>query len=203
MKAERKVLTIRGVEEEPSVNSAPMPVIFVILLAGLLFGAFLYLDEAAGGFNNQVYAPYYSYARVAAAQPQDPTARKRAQGKLLYEQRCLLCHQATGLGNPGQAPALDGSEWVNGPVSRLGRIPLQGLIGPITVKGVPWDASMAAMGAGMTAEELSALLTYIRSAWSNKAPEVTDAQAKKIIEATADRAAQWTAEELLKIQEGE
>jgi mono/diheme cytochrome c family protein len=203
MKAERKILAIRGVEEEPSVNAGHMPVIFVIILAGLLFGSFLYLDEAAGGFNNQVYAPYSSYARVAAAQPQDPGARKRARGKVVYDTTCMLCHQATGLGNAGQAPALDGSEWVNGPVSRLARIPMHGLTGPITVNGQPWNASMAAMGAGLNAEDMAALLTYIRSAWSNKSSEVMEDQVKKVMEATAGRAEQWTADELLKIAEGE
>lgn len=203
MKVESKNLNIRGIEEEPSVAHGHMPVFFFVALAAALFGSLVYLDEAAGGFNNRVYAPYTSYAAVAARQPMDPAAKARAKGKQVYEQMCQLCHQPNGLGTAGQFPPLDGSEWVTGPIPRLARIPLHGLQGPITVKGEAWNAAMPAMGASLNAEDLSALLTFIRSAWSNKASEVTVEQAKKAMDATAGRAEPWTADELAKLPEVE
>lgn len=203
MNVERKNLNIRGIEEEPSMAHGHMPVFFFVALAAALFGALVYLDEAGGGFNNRVYAPYTSYARVLADQPQDETARVKAIGRQKYIDMCQLCHQPNGLGTPGQFPPLDGSEWVSGPIPRLARIPLHGLQGPITVKGENWNAAMPAMGASLNAEDLAALLTYIRSEWSNRASAVTPEQAKKAIDATAGRAEPWTADELAKVPETE
>jgi mono/diheme cytochrome c family protein len=131
----------------------------------------------------------------------DPLARKRAQGLLKYNEACMLCHQANGLGTPGQFPPLDGSEWVTGPVGRLVRIPHNGLTGPITVKGENWNAAMPAMGATLTDEDMANLLTYIRSAWSNKAGEVMTEQVTNVRKQIADRSAPWTAAELMQVND--
>ena len=46
---------------------------------------------------------------------------------------CLPCHQPEGKGLPGVYPPLAGSDWVRGDASRLIKILLHGLGGPITV----------------------------------------------------------------------
>ena len=201
MKPERKKIVTRGVEEEPSVGHAEIPVIFFAILAGLVFVGLLYLDKFAGGFNNQVYRPFDSYNEVRRKQPADATARARAEGQRIYAEACQICHQANGLGTPGQFPPLDGSEWVTGPVGRLARIPLHGLAGPITVKGEPWNAAMPAVGASYDDEQIANLLTFIRSAWSNKASPVKAEQVKSARDAEPNRATPMTAEELLRIQD--
>ena len=203
MKPEPRKLVTRGVETEPRVGSGEIPIIFFGILAGLVFVGLLYLDKYAGGFNSMVYRPYYSYKQVNDAQPMDPDAKRRASGKRSFETACQLCHQPNGLGTPGQFPPLDGSEWVNGPVSRLARIPMHGLTGPITVKGENWNAAMVNAGGGMTDQELADLLTYIRSAWSNKSPAVDVADVQKARAKDGTRSQPWTAAELLKIPEKE
>ena len=142
-----------------------IPIIFLVVLAGLIFLGGLYLDKFGGGFDNRVYGPFESYSQVAAAQPMDPIAIEIAAGKRVYETACQLCHQPSGLGTPGQFPPLDGSEWVVGSIDRLIRIPHNGLAGPIKVKGEQWNAAMPNMGAALTDQDMARLLTFVRSAW--------------------------------------
>jgi mono/diheme cytochrome c family protein len=201
MKPERTKMISHDVEAEPEVGHGEIPILFLVILAGLIFLGGLYLDKFAGGFNNLVYGPYDSYAQVAAAQPMDPAAKARAHGQQVFTTACMLCHQASGLGTPGQFPPLDGSEWVNGSINRLVRIPHNGLNGPVTVKGEPWNSSMPAMGAALSDQDMADLLTYVRSAWSNKSGPVTAEQVTNIRKQIGDRSAPWTSAELLALPE--
>lgn len=197
MKPEKTLNT--AIEEEPSVGTGEIPVIFFAILAGLFFLGLLYIDRYGGGFNNLVYRPFESFDRVARMQPQDDAAKVRIQGGQVYDLTCKLCHQANGLGTPGQFPPLDGSEWVNGSVERLIRIPLHGVAGPMKIKGEDWNAAMPAMGAALSDEDLSALLTFVRSSWSNKSGKVTVDQVKKVRDETASRTEPWNEAELLQV----
>jgi len=199
MKPDRKRMVNRDVEAEPQVGSGEIPVIFFAVLAGLIFVGALYLDKFGGGFSNQVYSPYASYDLVNAAQPQDPGAVTRNRGKMVYESTCQLCHQPNGLGTPGQFPPLDGSEWVNGPIDRLIRIPHNGLAGTIHIKGEVWNAAMPAMGAALNDQALSDLLTFIRSNWSNKSGPVKVEDVTRVRKDIGARADPWSEAELLKV----
>jgi mono/diheme cytochrome c family protein len=199
MKPDRKRMVSRDVEAEPQVGSGEIPVIFFAVLAGLIFVGALYLDKFGGGFSNQVYSPFDSYDRVAAAQPQDPAAKARIHGQQIYTTTCQLCHQPNGLGSPGQFPPLDGSEWVNGSVDRLIRIPHNGLAGPVHVKGELWNAAMPNMGAALTDQDLADLLTFIRSNWSNKSGPVKVEDVTRVRKDIGGRAEPWSEAELLKV----
>ena len=106
------------------------------------------------------------------------TANAAADGAKVYN-TCLPCHQATGAGIPGAFPPLAESEWVNGPVENLIRIQLRGLIGPITVKGKPFNSVMPP-NATMSDDEIAAVLTYVRSNFGNKSSAVTADQVKAL-----------------------
>jgi mono/diheme cytochrome c family protein len=133
-----------------------------------LFLGAVYFDHHSGWFNKQVYAPYTSAEQLASYQPKSGGASILTHGKAVYETYCGLCHGSDGLGKPGQAPELAGSEWVAKDITSLARIPLAGLNGPIQVKGRDWNLSMAPMGASLSDADLSAVLTYIRESWGNK-----------------------------------
>ena len=107
-------MVARGVETEPTVDSAPMPVILFVLLSVLLFWGMTALDRTGGGFHNRVYPPYESYTALLNAQPKSGDDEIIAKGQQVYTVTCSLCHQPNGLGTPGQFPPLDGSEWVTG-----------------------------------------------------------------------------------------
>jgi mono/diheme cytochrome c family protein len=203
MTPDKKRIITRGIEEEPSVGSGEIPVLFFAVLAGLIFLGLLYLDRYAGGFDNRVYRPYASYDALRDAQPKTAGGDVVIKGGRVYDATCKLCHQPNGLGTPGQFPPLDGSECVNGAIPRLVRIPVHGLAGPIKIKGENWNAAMPAMGAALSDEDLAALLTFVRQAWSNKAGPVTIDQVKKARAATADRTEPWSEADLLAVPETE
>ena len=92
-------------------------------------------------------------------------------GEKVYKNKCVTCHLPNGLGQPGQYPPLDGSEWVTGGTERMATIIGFGLAGPITVKGQTYSSAiMPPHGPPvLTLPELAAVMTYIRGSWSNKA----------------------------------
>src|SRR5207253_6078737 len=148
----------------------PLPVWLIVLLFLLFYWGMVYFDTQ-GGWQPMVYKPYHSLEEVALYQPPPPAEGcDRIQGRVLFEQYCGLCHNNDGAGKPGQAPPLDGSEWVVGPVNRLIRIPQLGLSGQIKVKGqdLVFPNGMPPMGASLKDEELANVLCYIRNSWSNK-----------------------------------
>lgn len=119
-------------------------------------------------------------------------------GKQLYTAVCAACHQPHGLGLEGLAPPLVDSEWVLGPVERLGRIVLNGLRGPIKVNGLGYMLDMPSMGAFDDAQ-LASVLTYIRREWGHGESPVDAATLKKLRAEVAKRQDAWTSEELLKL----
>lgn len=182
---------------EPRAGSASMPIWMLVAIMVLVFGGGLYFDTFGGGFNPQVYSPYRSLNDLMAYQPVSGDDAYLLRGKVVYEQVCALCHGTDGNGKPGQAPPFVGSEWVIGDkTTHLIRIPLQGLNGPIKVKGVEWNLSMPAMGAALPDEDLGAVLSYMRGAWGNKAGLIAPEEVKAVRAATASRTQPWTAAEL-------
>jgi mono/diheme cytochrome c family protein len=116
----------------------------------------------------------------------------------MYEATCLACHQQHGMGQPGLAPPLVGTEWVAGSENRLIRIVLNGLRGPIKVKGETFEMDMPALGV-LDDEQIASVLTYVRREWGHGFDPVTPAAVKKVREETATREDAWTMADLLKI----
>jgi mono/diheme cytochrome c family protein/glucose/arabinose dehydrogenase len=119
-------------------------------------------------------------------------------GKETYTLVCGACHQPHGLGQEGLAPPLVDSDWATGSPERLTRIALQGLRGPITVKGKKYELEMPPVGV-LEDEQIAGALTYIRREWGHTASPVTPDFVKKVREATSKREEAWTERELLKI----
>jgi mono/diheme cytochrome c family protein len=181
MMSDEKKSCSRPSHDEPVAtrSTAPMWIIVVTLL--LIFVGGYYFDQHSGWFNAKVYSPYTSTEQLETYQPKSGEAAALARGKAVYESVCGICHGVDGLGKPGQAPPLAGSEWViTKGFNRLAHIPLAGLTGPIQVSGKDWSLSMAAMGAALPDDDLAAVMTYIRTAWGNKASAVTGDDIKKI-----------------------
>ena len=104
---------------------------------------------------------------VAWAQPGGADGALFEQGQKLYGANCAVCHQAGGTGAPPVFPALNGNEKLKDlnlivrPI-RLG----QGAMPPLS---------------RLTDEEIAALATYIRNAWSNKFGPATAVQVKTLL----------------------
>ncbi len=116
---------------------------------------------------------------------------------------CATCHQPSGAGLSMIYPPLDGSPWAVGNQERLIKLALDGLWGPITVKGQAYDPArgippMTPFRFILNDDELAGVLTYVRNSWSNKASPILPATVAKIREATKNHTIFWKPEELLK-----
>jgi mono/diheme cytochrome c family protein len=180
-------------------GNAAVPVWLFFLLFVLLFWGMYYFDQRSGWFNPNVYTPYRSFADLRNYQPISGSGNLE-RGRVVYETTCALCHDNDGSGKPNQAPPLAGTEWVLGSHQRLIAIPLAGLQGPITVRGEEWNLAMPAMGAALSDEDLAAVLSYIRQAWGNDAPEITVEQVQEMREELRGRTQPFTAAELAKYE---
>jgi mono/diheme cytochrome c family protein len=119
-------------------------------------------------------------------------------GKAQYPLICGACHQPNGQGLDGLAPPLVEADWVTGSPERLARIVLQGVRGPLNVKGKVWELEMPPVNV-LSDEEIAALLTYIRREWGHTASAITPAYIAKVRKETETREEAWTEPELLKI----
>jgi len=184
---------------EPATSVTAIPVWLIVLVVMLLYGGAIYFDECSGWFNPQVYEPYHSLAEIELYQPKTE-GPDLTRGKQVFEQICALCHGVDGAGKPGQAPPLAGSEWATGNPEQMIRIPLYGLSGSVSVSGQSYNLSMPAMGAALSADDLSAVLTYIRSSWGNKASAITAEQVTAVKTKVGNHPQPFTADELKAVQ---
>jgi len=88
-------------------------------------------------------------------------------GQAVYETYCISCHMEDGNGVPSAFPSLVKTGNLSDK-NRLVKIVLQGMRGPIIVKGEKYDAEMASIS--LTDQELVEVINYIRNTWGNKAP---------------------------------
>jgi mono/diheme cytochrome c family protein len=204
-------LALTAETPEPAAQDRPVPVALIIFTLVFLYYADMYVmkhgadvgnaPKTGGAFPALVYDPYETYEEVLSHNPVDPTQVAKNEGKKVFSLICAGCHQASGQGVAGQFPPLAGSEWVleEGP-NRIIRVVMNGLSGPITVKGSPFGAvQMLPWKDALTDEQIANVLTYVRSEWGNNAPPVTAAQVKKVRDQVASRAEYWTAPELQKV----
>lgn len=197
--------------KEPGFGEVPVPLWLMTVCGIAMIWAGAYLGMFNGGFRGDIFnerdtSPKLLFTEqgtgaaggaegVGEAAAQTPAA----QGKKLYAANCVSCHQATGLGIPGQYPPLVKSDYVNGGSKRLGMILLKGLQGPVKVEGVVYNGAMPAWEKVLTDKKIAYILTYIRQDWGNAAGEITPEQiaaGRKEFTAHADP---WTEADLLAI----
>ena len=104
-----------------------------------------------------------------------------ARGKTVFDSQCASCHMEDGNGLEGVFPTLVKSDYFTDK-NRLVKVILQGVRGPINVKGTIYDGEMASIS--LSDKETADVINYIRNAWGNKAPMITVAEvaaAKKVV----------------------
>lgn len=181
MTDESKLSNLQKPGAGPAAGGSSLLIGMILVTLLLMFLGAVYFDRHSGWFSKQVYGPYASVNQLEEYQPKSGAAAAAAQGKRVYETVCGICHGPDGLGKPGQAPALAGSELVNAKgFHRLAMIPLAGLNGSLQVAGKDWNLTMAPMGAALSDGDLAAVLTYIRNSWGNQGSPVTAADIKSI-----------------------
>jgi mono/diheme cytochrome c family protein len=92
-----------------------------------------------------------------------------SKGQAIFQKICAACHQQDGGGKDGLAPPLNGSEWVKASSGdRLVRIVLNGLSGPVQVKGKTWALAMPPLRENLDDDQIATVLNYIRSQWADE-----------------------------------
>jgi mono/diheme cytochrome c family protein len=99
-------------------------------------------------------------ALAVAAMPPAP-ARAQDAGQAEFLASCSACHQPTGQGIKGAFPPLAGSAFVQGDPATVAALVLNGRGGMPSFRGDLNDARIAAA------------LSYVRSAWGNRAGPIT------------------------------
>ncbi|MHB8147432.1 MAG: c-type cytochrome [Vulcanimicrobiaceae bacterium] len=98
----------------------------------------------------------------------------------MYQTNCSSCHQANGQGVPDTFPPLAGNAAVVGNATTVIHIVKYGLSGKISVNGHAYNGMMPAWGQQLSNADIAAAITYVRSAWGNKASAVTEADVKAV-----------------------
>jgi cytochrome c oxidase cbb3-type subunit 2 len=100
-------------------------------------------------------------------------------GKLLYTNNCMSCHQANGEGLKGAFPSLKGSPIVLGDDLEL----LVNII-MLGYDARPEYAVMNAVGLdnNLTPEEVTAIINHEKTSWGNNAKTVTPEEVKKLMD---------------------
>lgn len=103
-------------------------------------------------------------------------AASSPDGAAIFAAKCATCHQAKGEG-AGPFPPLAGNADVTAAdTSGIIGIVLNGKTGPITIKGKQYSGAMPAWKDKLTNAEIAAVLSYVRGAWGNKAPVISEEQ---------------------------
>ena len=200
---------IQREHKDPVASVTPVP-LWVTLLCGVaVCWAGAYVGMFHGGFNSNVYNEFESSPAVLFPQPERANAKAGpavaedmvAIGKGVYLGNCQACHTPSGAGQPGLIPPLAGSEWVVGNEKRLAMILCKGLMGPVKVKGAPYNGVMPPWEGSLNDKKIAAVLTYIRQEWGNKAGPVTPAQIAAVKKEFAAKKVSWTEAELLQVPE--
>lgn len=107
----------------------------------------------------------------APAQEPGPDALFK-QGQEIFSNTCAQCHRANGEGLPNTFPALNKNPFVVGDPNPVIATVLQGRKGKL--------GQMPTWKDKLRDQEIAAAVTYIRHAWSNRAPAVTPAMVKAL-----------------------
>lgn len=104
------------------------------------------------------------------------------EGEKLYNTYCAGCHQIDGKGASPRFPSLAGTDWVTGDKKRLIDVVMTGYRGEMEVNGEIFTGEMPRHNF-LEDEQLSAILTYIRSSFGNEASAVSIEEVAKFREA--------------------
>src|SRR6202040_2488857 len=127
-------------KREPRVGREPLSIWLIAVYGLAVFFGGAYLGRYSGNFSGEGLDPLGGQPPTKKGggpqgEQQQAELTPHDRGKKIFAANCQTCHQANGLGVPGQYPPLAGSEFTTGGSKRPAMIVLKGLQGPVTVKG--------------------------------------------------------------------
>lgn len=187
----RPVQSRQSENADPHEQYNPVPRVVILVILALLAWAVYYIVSAQPNSS-----PRLGDQRPLAVLAPAPGSAS-ADGKQLYANACVACHQATGQGLPGVFPPLADSEWVKGGPKVLAQLVLHGVTGAITVKGQEYQGAMPAFAEQFNDAELAAVLSFIRHEWGNEEDAITPEFVAEARAASGDRSQPWQGEKEL------
>ena len=172
--------------------------------------------KARSNDSNSWLTPVYTTAKaylegktIEAENAPEYTTHLKGPDKVIFDKgagifnregHCITCHQSDGMGLPAaQFPPIAGSKWITGSEERLIKLTLHGLQGPIEVKGTQYPGVVPMTPFKMLSDEdISAVLTFVRNTFGNKASVITPTSVKKVREETKSQPGFYSAADLLK-----
>jgi mono/diheme cytochrome c family protein len=111
----------------------------------------------------------------------DRPAEAAPSGAAIYQDRCAICHESSGAGVPGAFPPLAQNPHVTAqdPSAAIATV-LNGMLVNITVRGRRYVGGMPGWRDWLSDGDVAAVVTYIRTAWGNRASAVSAAQVARI-----------------------
>jgi mono/diheme cytochrome c family protein len=193
-------------KREPGVGREPLSIWLIAVYGLAVFFGGAYLGRYSGNFSGDALDPYggepQAMKKVGGPQGAQQAAElsPRDRGKKIFAANCQTCHQANGLGVPGQYPPLAGSEFTIGGSRRPAMIVLKGLQGPVKVKGQQYGAAvMQPWEKTLTDQKIADVLTYERSEWGNNASPVTAEQIAALRKELAGRGESFVEHDILAV----
>ena len=146
-----------------------------IIAIGLLAACAKGGDSSSASASSEPSAVASAAAATTAAAAPAENGVAANDGAKVYQQNCSSCHQPTGAGISGTFPPLAGNDTVTGDAAKVIHIVKYGLSGSLSVHGTTYNGMMPAWSQQLSNKDVASVVTYIRSAWGNKASAVSEA----------------------------
>ncbi len=138
-----------------------------------------------GTLSNAEIAAVLTYVRsawgnAAAAVSADQIAAAAApggsSGAAIFAAKCATCHQANGQGTAAYPPLAGNPHVAAADASGMIATIVNGKSGALVVNGKTYSGTMPTWKGQLSNADIAAVATYVRSAWGNAAPGVTEQQ---------------------------
>lgn len=106
------------------------------------------------------------------------TVKTYPEGKKVYSETCVVCHQENGQGLPGAFPPLANSDYMMADKQRIIEGIVNGVTGEITVNGEQYNGIMPPQE--LTAEQTRDVVNYVLNSWGNDGGEVMLSDVEKV-----------------------
>jgi mono/diheme cytochrome c family protein len=145
---------------------------FIVVMAGLI----LYAGQSFGFLSHKVVKTTSTEMMYVPAD--DPADAKFPKGAKIYKEKCVACHQLSGMGVPSAFPPLKGSDYLKADIKRAVAQVINGSNNEITVNGVKYSIPMPPQVDNH--EDAVAVVNYVLNAWGNNYGTVKLADVKDI-----------------------
>lgn len=120
----------------------------------------------------------FSFYQSQSNQAEPDFKESIAKGQIIYTTYCMSCHMSEGEGIAGVYPPLAGSDYLMADKQRAIQVVMFGMTGEIQVNGQTYNNQMPDLG--LSDEEVTHVLNYVRNSWGNEGEAVTFGEVKAV-----------------------